>query len=1023
MEQLHQQWADVLWKYYFFQREHPSPVYLGMDDEEFAEMAKQLDSSLTIEQAKLSLSLAVRGQLQLNLGKSMILSRITDSAKTWCRESKLLPVSSVSAPPQLPFLAVSVMAAQQMGAGEKSPLAYYSILTRVLGLDETLMPKLRGAYMSEIESLWKYLNSLLLNKQGLRGIPTAMAVTNRYVSIPASQAIVRFFDRRKLAGFFIDSELTSDSTPSEKELTALFEWWLSRGYHSISANFSNLWGRGGQTKSRLLEVIRRELDAWDGNSPADLDAPSNRSNRARIVLRRDTDWLGKTIIEIRIACQIQAAQDKRLFLASVSGLGSEVLDLNRLGVSSYFELDISGSFSPGALLMSKLKVEASGLEPYTRDAKGLVALGLSSELQAYVEIDKPVLGQNLILLASKANCLAEKVDAFLRSHANSSLSELSEKAHGIPGWRVFQDVVFENPISPLGLDVGLLGLIPPMTTQLSIDQGLSLPEGPGTRVWSNFAPLTIAAYSPGGENLRVAIMSEIDDGGNPVKAIDSGEGLAVIRLKPHQIKDGDYKVRLYSGSDAKPRASRSFRLRSNETPRKSELHPGLILGYPEIGEAVAMPGWGSPQARWAGFPKTSGKINSNFSNFTTPVPVVSGWVSEKSAPRLSVTHKPDNLPMTDVTSCSFTGAHKWELGTCAGQQIYVDAVCLYCGEFRPELCQARRADAEWASSTKLFSKPTNQSLEAIEVVQNAAPSDSVKLRALAKSLGYLKRGQYKEIREAGASLGLDVFEIRNFVRAQEVAGNIEIENHFDEAATWSLNPTSLVKTADGGYRITGDWPWELIQEFAAIWRDEQNADLTISDGIISADTASKKVAFARFASDKGVPLVERPWENLMGHITPISNLVSERALSALPEGSRTEILNEASGVWNFHESGRIGREGAYKVTGGFFSEVFFVPKQGVEQNKGYRLDAISAKYLACHAVGKPLMSFDSERKFLDVPFGMSLPGLYGRLACSFSGESPITVRIKSGSIEIPVCRYENIEGEVARIIFWALGGK
>lgn len=53
------------------------------------------------------------------------------------------------------------------------------------------------------ERYWGALNKWLEGEDGLRGLPTAVAVGHRYVGLPISQVLVREADRERLPHFFI----------------------------------------------------------------------------------------------------------------------------------------------------------------------------------------------------------------------------------------------------------------------------------------------------------------------------------------------------------------------------------------------------------------------------------------------------------------------------------------------------------------------------------------------------------------------------------------------------------------------------------------------------------------------------------------------------------------------------------------------------------------------------------------------------------------------------------------------------
>lgn len=116
--------------------------------------------------------------------------------KQWQRSKRTGP------PPFLALLAVFCMAAEQMAAADgMSSANYFGRLRKALGYTAA-DTKIDTAYRRVAERLWGALNSWLVELDGRRGLPTAYALTFRFVGLPVSQALVRKSDRDRLNEFF-----------------------------------------------------------------------------------------------------------------------------------------------------------------------------------------------------------------------------------------------------------------------------------------------------------------------------------------------------------------------------------------------------------------------------------------------------------------------------------------------------------------------------------------------------------------------------------------------------------------------------------------------------------------------------------------------------------------------------------------------------------------------------------------------------------------------------------------------------
>jgi hypothetical protein len=378
----------------------------------------------------------------------------------------------------------------------------------------------------------------------------------------------------------------------------------------------------------------------------------------------------------------------------------------------------------------------------------------------------------------------------------------------------------------------------------------------------------------------------------------------------------------------------------------------------------------------------------------------------------------------DSASCTFTGAHRWELGNCQGQQRYVDAFCTLCGNYRRELCVAWLADKERRGKMQEPAVET-QAIEKIEIEYSEKTLDANRTNAWAlhRSLFFMRRGTYREIREIAASLEIDHFETRRLIRWLEARGSIEIQNHFADDAQWSVNPSMLVEQTDGSLRIEGWFSDKLLIELREIIGTENVEHLRgrdLGESIILRPQSESDLK--RLIESIEARVVEKSADSIAGVLQPVDRLLLNRQLEFLPHGARLEKFSVSTARWQKVDDGQIRGFGAYRMTGSFSTGVYFVPLDGVDARKGFRLDSISAKYLAAHVEGRPLVAYAESKQRLYVPFGMELPGLFGRLASQGTGMPPKVTKRKTSAGSGAVLSYDNVSPIFAHHIFKALGG-
>lgn len=1003
-------WASALWNFYFPESIQPKPVYLSMDDEDLASIGTQLLSNNEISEIKRDLINVVLSDMQLDQPQRLVFARTVNATRSWFSDNIGRKTGTVTPPPQLPLLAVTVMAAREIGGDATNSMAFYVNLRKLLGVREEFEDKLQSAYRFAIEELWARLNSVLIDMRWSRGIPTATAITHRYVSIPISQSIVRIHDRRKLIEFFTDSDLRPDSVASPSELHQLFDWWLGRGGHSISANLEALWRRGKVERERILDVISHELQAWDGAQAENFDG-STRPSQLRVFLVHDQDWFGNLTLSIGLAQQASPNFEGDYVSLESSSDDELTVQATRIGSSNFFALSLPESESGAKALLAEYEMASEHLGAVKKIAKLIYVLRFSPELQCFIEDGRPNLGEPVLVLAASALGIAEKVRGVLSSHAAEGLTELSEDSHGFLGWRVFQNVKFIYPFSDTR-ELAPLSTNP--NASLGLFGGLKLIEEPGFRVWSRHWLPTVDATIPEGSVLTVKIFSEgIEESVLPLIE-KTGFGRVQIDLRESPLHDGEYSIKLYVAGALQEVTTKRLSIRSEASPRAWNPHPGEVLGYQP--DSPAVPKWTTDTA-WTSFP--SSELEPVSGPPSVNLPARPSWALD-----IEVQTKPSqiDLPtMPSMENCNFTGAHHWALGTCLGQQKYVDAVCRKCHARRREACKQylvlKPEEAALRRSLPL-SRPVPLDIVNTEQISSAS---NAQMMALQKSLRYLKQGTYKELKEAASSIGLDAIQTRRFVRWLEVSGSIEIENHYQEEASWSLNKPAIVSVPGAGARLVGAFGGETIHRLREHIAPSNMSQLSGSLGIQVSLLDSED--FEAIAESTGLEYISDPISLLATWVRPISTLLENQPLSQLPDGAKFEKFNSESAVWDEVMHGRIGSAGSYRVQGPFATSVFYVPEEGLARNMGYRLDAVTAKYVDCFYKRRPLVSYDATKLQLSVPFGMELPGLLGRLAVCGSGEPPLKVRRLIGTTKVTVTRYDNIDEATARVIVSCLGGK
>ena len=228
----------------------------------------------------------VRMTLDLDSGPESVFAQHLRNLRLWrrttlkkSRDEGMMP----QVPPALGLLAVLTLAAEEMQHdGEFGGNAYYPRLFRVLCLYEgKRQSRLKTAYRKHAEELWGGLNEWLSAADGRLGLPTAYALSHRFIGLPLSQALVRSADRREFPLMFHRFGLPPGGEISPADMVRLIDNWLEMRPCPVSRSLESLWRRG-QARERIANVVAIELRSWDGTL-ADGD-PRGKAGRQAVCI-------------------------------------------------------------------------------------------------------------------------------------------------------------------------------------------------------------------------------------------------------------------------------------------------------------------------------------------------------------------------------------------------------------------------------------------------------------------------------------------------------------------------------------------------------------------------------------------------------------------------------------------------------------------------------------------------------------------------------------------------------------------
>ena len=251
----YEQWNKAIISYFFEECEPGEIVFLQTNAEILSEIAELSD--FDVVDAAESLKGAVRKKIVTAWGKinvSQIEPPISANLQTDFLDKE---------PPQVAFLALTVLAASMMETSEEIlHTNYYTPLNQLL-FDEQWKGCPKGIHLLQIELFWKHLQLWALHQHAVLYL-TEGSSSRRYVWYPISQCLISKHDRRAIYQFFRNHKLTPFSRGDDNQLEKDLRIWsrLSVGSAKIERYFSN-----ESYKKSILNQVKSLLRHWNGEIP------------------------------------------------------------------------------------------------------------------------------------------------------------------------------------------------------------------------------------------------------------------------------------------------------------------------------------------------------------------------------------------------------------------------------------------------------------------------------------------------------------------------------------------------------------------------------------------------------------------------------------------------------------------------------------------------------------------------------------------------------------------------------------
>lgn len=1007
-------WNQAISEFTFNEAQAGVPIYLDLDDDNFSQII--LHPALSgLPKSKTDLCRVVQETISWNVPAVSMFQDIMIASQRWMRQF-ISTGESQSNPPMIAFLAVAVLAAEEMGGGELSPNNYYRQLCKLLDVnpdDETVFKKLRTGYQEVVLVFWSLLRKWLVQLEWTKGVPTAEQLSSNfpYVSVAISQALVRETDRLKFTRMFEEFRFLPGEQITPSDMQEYLNQWFMTPDCSASAPLRNLWKRPSAAE-RISEVACRELEMWNGQvfgghsrglNNADF-AQINRQARLRLSISVSSYLGTKHLIHSLCIPSISQVGDSA---GEYTAEGSDQILHFKQATKNLATLENRRLVPLQNLLPGDLSI-SSTLTPettYRRQPRNIVPMVFDEDLQAYLEVDKASIGKPMAIFVRDEIELVTGVWKVLQENARPGfIAEI--QASGLPdGWILIRNVQLVSSRASQGQDRQenakiLNAILPTGSSQLFLSGGVKVPGLLAQKKYLIGHLPEVVAISQDEENVRLELTSETFDNDRlketELASWESSNGTIFANLDYLSLKDGEYRISFFEGKRLV--SSRDLLVRSRNSPDLLALknRPVLIHSFETQGGDAAfsaieltdeVENWINGAVSNYIYKQDEAVSETNF--------LESAWEDPNSDNETSASKDAISIPEVSSNSCVYTGAHHRELGTCAPNVKFVVGICKNCGDVSTEYCDSylARKRSSYAKLQQARQRtgvtPVNPEREkeadvegAIELVLS---SISGKARSLLLSLEGLSGADYNSKQLLELLEQLSIIEV-----TRDLSGNPEL---------WALVDTQIVvsgNTSNQGF--LGYWSEDAKQHLRAISGVQIDFDSPLCH--FSNSAASESIADSM--SDLKIEVTSA--EDLLELLPDFSYVRNNIDLKPLVGFEKVEIFDVTDGFWRQSEHLSTG---AVRLTTQYGRRHFFITDESIPEVMGIPCSSTVAKYLAANELGVSLLSLAPSGK-LFVPRGCLVPGIYGRVLLLASGQVPREVELEVSRGSRTVLEYTKV---------------
>lgn len=452
------QWQEALSAR--FLPEKDGPVVLFVDDAELPSLVSD------VAEPSVDLAEAVRDVRSKTPGADYF-AKVVAACRLW----KL--GDQAKAPPVLPVLALSVLAATRMHSdGYVLSTNYYLRLAEALAPGAspielgTLHNELKGQSFLDVVYMWSALHDWIVAQDGRVGISTIRTDERRLTRIgyPLSQALLKRRDRSELTRFFRAMRIKTSGVPDEETILYGLDVWTTADRNRLSDTFMGAL-RSEKVRPLLCSLVIAFAEAWDG-----LVVTSDGRRRIAIKLGLDLEQM-----TARWIFSVEHGTAENITLSGLSGTDRTVI-LSQIPPSRYYASDGAPPVTPELVLQG---FRLRGVAFTAEFPKSPVLLFVNDPQTGAWSTTAGIspFEHHLIAAASSESGSVERL--IQRAAAPGWVVRKQGRNAILPGFKLFEDVRFADRqllAEALRDDPQLrsLGMAPTLTPRTRFARGLPL---------------------------------------------------------------------------------------------------------------------------------------------------------------------------------------------------------------------------------------------------------------------------------------------------------------------------------------------------------------------------------------------------------------------------------------------------------------------------------------------------------------------------------------------------------------------